>query len=242
MTEDRNGDRPGTGAGDPVSDTGGKPDRVTSGIPTPAKSPDSRPGKDEATKPMEETKSRDTTEPVEETKSRDTTKPMEGTKSKKERAVVRDTDTKDAGAGETVEIVEETIRSKIKPVLDPAIRECLDRKNAHRVPEFRRQEWFRYRRLGESWRKPRGLHSKMRKNLKYRPPKVRTGFRTPALVRGYHPSGFREITVHTVGDLDAVDPGTEAVRIGGTVGNRKRAAIIERADSLRIRVLNRRGL
>ncbi|MEL9915033.1 MAG: eL32 family ribosomal protein, partial [Thermoplasmatales archaeon] len=29
-------------------------------------------------------------------------------------------------------------------------------------PEFHRQEWFRYKKLGDSWRKPRGKHSKLR--------------------------------------------------------------------------------
>ncbi|HPD09319.1 MAG TPA: eL32 family ribosomal protein [Methanomassiliicoccales archaeon] len=45
--------------------------------------------------------------------------------------------------------------------------------------------------------------------------------------------------VHTVGQLDDVNPKVQAIRIGGTVGGRKRAAITERADELGIRVLNR---
>jgi large subunit ribosomal protein L32e len=35
-----------------------------------------------------------------------------------------------------------------------------------RKPEFRRQESWRYKRVGESWRRPKGLDSKMRKEVK----------------------------------------------------------------------------
>ncbi|MEM0150582.1 MAG: eL32 family ribosomal protein, partial [Thermoplasmata archaeon] len=34
-------------------------------------------------------------------------------------------------------------------------------KLARKRPLFRRQEWFRYKKLGEAWRRPKGKHSKM---------------------------------------------------------------------------------
>ncbi|MBP8685246.1 MAG: 50S ribosomal protein L32e [Methanomassiliicoccales archaeon] len=141
------------------------------------------------------------------------------------------------------EIVEEEAKTvpKVKPVLDAELKAALElrgAKNAAR-PAFLRQEWFRYQRLGEKWRKPKGIHSKMRRHLSYRPPVVSIGYRGPKAVRGYHPSGFQEVLVHTVGQLDDVNPKVQAIRIGGTVGGRKRAAITERADELGIRVLNR---
>ena len=46
--------------------------------------------------------------------------------------------------------------------------------------------------------------------------------------------------VHNVADLEAIDPETEAARVGGSVGGRKREHIYARADELGIRVLNRR--
>ncbi|MCK4614672.1 MAG: 50S ribosomal protein L32e [Thermoplasmata archaeon] len=118
----------------------------------------------------------------------------------------------------------------------------LDRKKERRLPAFKRQEWFRYKRLGDHWRRPKGLHSKMRTHKGYRPPVVRVGYRTPSKVRGLHPSGFKEVLVRNPSDLDGLDPEKEAVRIGHTVGLRKRIDIVEKADSLNIRVLNRRGL
>jgi Ribosomal protein L32E len=108
-----------------------------------------------------------------------------------------------------------------------------------RRPAFKRQEWFRYSKLGEKWRKPKGIHSKMKRRLKRRAPMVDIGFRGPASVRGLHPSGFEEVLVHNVDGLENIDPKVQAVRIGGTVGTKKRIAIEDRAAELGIRVLNR---
>jgi large subunit ribosomal protein L32e len=130
-----------------------------------------------------------------------------------------------------------------KPKLDDETKAALAFRKAQlkKQPAFRRQEWFRYRRLARTgWRKPKGNDSSMRKNRKYRPPMARIGFGKLASVRGLHPSGFREVMVHRPDDLDAIDPNTEAARVGARVGGRKRAIIHERADELGIRVLNRR--
>ena len=106
-------------------------------------------------------------------------------------------------------------------------------------PAFKRQEWFRYQKLGESWRRPKGIHSKMRRGMKRRPPMVEIGYGGPALVRGLHPSGFEEVMVYNVDGLEDIDPKTQAARIGGTVGVKKRIAIENRAKELGIRVLNK---
>ncbi|NLN71286.1 MAG: 50S ribosomal protein L32e [Thermoplasmatales archaeon] len=108
-----------------------------------------------------------------------------------------------------------------------------------RRPAFKRQEWHRYAKLGEGWRRPKGRHSKMKRGLKRRSPVVDIGYRGPAKVRGYHPSGFREVLIHNIDGLESVDPKVEAIRIGGTVGTRKRIEIQDRADDLGIRILNR---
>jgi large subunit ribosomal protein L32e len=78
-------------------------------------------------------------------------------------------------------------------------------------------------------------------NLKYRPSKVRVGFRGPKTVRGLHASGFEEVMIHTVKELEIINPKKQAVRIGGTVGTKKRLDIAKRAGELDIRVLNMKG-
>jgi large subunit ribosomal protein L32e len=149
-----------------------------------------------------------------------------------------------------VEIVEDEIEDeeeeseyyvKQKPELTPEMRKKLRlRSEAKRKkPDFKRQEWFRYKRLGEAWRKPRGLHSKLRTNRKYRINQVRVGYKTTSDVRGLHSSGFKEVLVFNKSDLDGIDPKLEAARIGHSVGTRKRIEIEDYADELGIRILNR---
>ena len=130
-----------------------------------------------------------------------------------------------------------------KPVLDDATKEALATRAAQKKkqPAFRRQEWFRYKRLSRTgWKKPRGDDSSQRKNRKYRSPMVRIGYGKITDARGLHPSGFEEVLVSAAGDLDGLDPERQAVRISASVGNRKRASIHDRADDLGLRVLNRR--
>ena len=132
-----------------------------------------------------------------------------------------------------------------KPVLDDETTNALKFRASQKKqqPAFRRQEWYRYRRLARSsWRKPKGMHSSMRLNRKYRPPMARIGYRKISSARDLHPSGFQEVLVHKSSDLDGLDPERQAVRIGATVGNRKRISIHERANDLGLRVLNRRRI
>ena len=139
--------------------------------------------------------------------------------------------------------VSEVHVAKQKPVLDDATKAALalraEQKKA--TPSFRRTEWFRYKRLARSgWRAPHGMDNKQRKNLKYRSSLVRVGHGKVSAAHGLHPSGFREVMVQNAGDLEQIDPETEAARVGGTVGRRKCGHIYSRADELGIRVLNRR--
>jgi len=132
-----------------------------------------------------------------------------------------------------------------KPVLDEETSDALKFRASQKKkqPAFRRQEWYRYRRLARSsWRKPKGMHSSMRLNRKYRPPMARIGYRKITSARDLHPSGFQEVLVHKASDLEGLDPERQAIRIGATVGNRKRINIHERANDLGLRVLNRRRI
>ena len=143
-----------------------------------------------------------------------------------------------------VEIVEEEkkeYKPKKKSELSKEVRVklLLRKKIKKRTPEFLREEWFRYKRIPRNWRKPDGITSKMRINLKYRPSMVRVGYRGPRETRGLHSSGFEEILVHNINDLERINPKTQAARIGSKVGTRKRIAIEKKADELDVRILNR---
>jgi large subunit ribosomal protein L32e len=105
-------------------------------------------------------------------------------------------------------------------------------------PDFVRQESWRYDRLKENWRRPKGIDNKMRMKIKGWPPTVNVGYRGPKAARGIHPSGYEEVLVYNVEDLKKVDPETQAVRIAHTVGEKKRMQIIQEARRRKITILN----
>ena len=67
---------------------------------------------------------------------------------------------------------------------------------------------------------------------------ARVGYGSPVAVKGLHPSGFQDVLMSRVQDLDELDPSTQAVRIARTVGQRKRMDIVKKARSLGLKILN----
>ncbi|MDH4122914.1 MAG: 50S ribosomal protein L32e [Thermoplasmata archaeon] len=166
-------------------------------------------------------------------------KPVEKKEEKKKKEEAEE----EAEEKEEVEIVEEGeyVPNK-KPKLSPELKFALASRKivSDNRPEFYRQEYGRYKRLRTGWRKPRGIHSKTRMKMRYRRPMVSVGYRGPRDARGLHSSGFEEVRVCNVNDLEKISNlETQAARIAHSVGQRKREKIIEKADELGIRVLNR---
>jgi large subunit ribosomal protein L32e len=112
------------------------------------------------------------------------------------------------------------------------------KKVSDRRPRFVRQESWRYDRLAESWRKPKGKDNKMRRQVSGVPRLVKVGYRGPRKARGLHPSGYTDNLVFNVNDLARLDPAKDAARIGHVVGQRKRLLILAEARSKAIKVLN----
>jgi len=105
-------------------------------------------------------------------------------------------------------------------------------------PDFVRSESWRYVKLKENWRRPRGLDHKMRRKIKGWPPTVSVGYRGPKVARGLHPSGYKEVLVHNAKEISSIDPKTEAARIAHTVGKKKRVQIIAEAKKNKVFILN----
>ena len=107
----------------------------------------------------------------------------------------------------------------------------------HDKPWFKRDDYEKKKKLPPSWRKPRGLFNKMRRGFPDKGPVVQVGYGAPSAIRGFHPSGFEEVLINTPADLDDATP-QQAVRIGRTVGARKKQVILERAFAKGLKVLN----
>lgn len=127
-----------------------------------------------------------------------------------------------------------TERSTITP--EKALR--IRKRVKDRKPSFVRPESWRYVRIKESWRSPKGLDHKMRIEYKGWPAPVKAGYRGPKIARGLHPSGFKEVLVHNADELKDIDVKTQAARIAHTVGRRKKAKILAEAKKRKIIILN----
>ncbi len=117
------------------------------------------------------------------------------------------------------------------------IKKLLRAREAKRA-KFNRQCLHAKVKLADSWRAPRGLHSKQRKDYRAKGEHPEAGFGSPKAVRGFHPSGYREMLVFTPSELIGICPASTAVRIGGSVGGAKRMIIQNKAAELGIKVLN----
>ena len=105
-------------------------------------------------------------------------------------------------------------------------------------PSFRHVESWRYKRVKNSWRKARGIDSQTRKKTKTGVKSPTIGYRNPKKVRGLHPSGFEEIRVVTIQDIQNLNKNYQAVKISGKLGAKKRIALIDYCQKRGFRILN----
>ena len=108
-------------------------------------------------------------------------------------------------------------------------------------PEFKRPESWRYKRLETTWRKPKGIDNHQRKQKsRGRPGLVKVGYGGPKIARGLHPSGYTDNLVYNIDDLEKLNPKTDGVRIGHSVGTKKRKAIVIKSIEKKFKIFNAR--
>ncbi len=111
-----------------------------------------------------------------------------------------------------------------------------------RRPSFKRQEFNKRIRLSRSsWRKPRGVDSKMREQRGGYRAIVKIGYRTPRKLRGRLSNGLIEVKVSTVKELNSMTKDQIAV-IPRNIGNRRRLELFKEALKSKILISNFRNI
>ena len=106
-------------------------------------------------------------------------------------------------------------------------------------PEFHRQDYTHRPNLGTTgWKKPKGLHSKMRHKKAGHRESVNVGWGSPASVSGAHPSGLMPVVVSSVTDIARIDAKLQGAIIASGVGNRSKVALIDALLKKNITILN----
>ncbi|HLC85030.1 MAG TPA: eL32 family ribosomal protein [Candidatus Nanoarchaeia archaeon] len=121
--------------------------------------------------------------------------------------------------------------SDIKRLL--SVRKEMKRKK----PRFIRPDYMRLSNIAWVWRKPRGLHNKMRRHMRSVPADVNIGYRGPAAVRGLSSDGKKLAVIANLAQLIALPKDTIA-EIRGSVGDKKRQEIMKEAQRRNIRIKN----
>ena len=106
-----------------------------------------------------------------------------------------------------------------------------------RKPTFSRQDSHKKKRLGNKWRKPKGLQSKMRLQKKGYKVSVKTGYGTDKKTKGLI-KGLQKIIINNVKELATIDEKTQGIIISKSVGKKKKVEIIKEAEKKKIKVLS----
>lgn len=105
-------------------------------------------------------------------------------------------------------------------------------------PQFKRTCSHKFKRLDTNWRRPRGSQGKQRRKYAAKGALAQVGYGSPVAVKGLHPSGYSDVLISSIAELELIDPSFEAIRIARTIGAQKKAIILAKAEELGIKVLN----
>ena len=121
-----------------------------------------------------------------------------------------------------------------------SIKELLELKKQmkSKKPHFIRQDAHKKKKLSKKWRRPKGLHSKIRLKLRGRAKYVSVGYRGPKKVRYLHKSGLQQHIVRSITDLGGLDAKKICLIISSSLGDRKKITILKKVEELGFNILN----
>ncbi|MCB9358580.1 hypothetical protein H6503_01490 [Candidatus Woesearchaeota archaeon] len=95
--------------------------------------------------------------------------------------------------------------------------------------EFPRYNSHKLKKLARKWRKPRGLHNKVRLSHKGYTKLVKVGYGTAGKIQ--------PLVVKNLTDIAALKAGTEIV-VSSSLGQKKRLELIKKAEELKLKIIN----
>lgn len=109
-----------------------------------------------------------------------------------------------------------------------------------RTRKFKRHQSDTKIRVPESWRRQKGIDSRVRRKWRGKVSMPNVGYASNKKTRHMLPNGFYKFLVHNVNELEVLmmQNRTYCAEIAHSVSSRKRIAIIDRAAQLDIKVTN----
>lgn len=102
-------------------------------------------------------------------------------------------------------------------------------------PSFKRQDANKYKQFRDSWRRPRGIHSKLKTGFKGHNAVPSIGWGSPRAVKGLTRKGLELVVINNVNELQKLSGKNLAV-ISRRVGIRKRLEIVKAAKEKKINI------
>lgn len=104
-------------------------------------------------------------------------------------------------------------------------------------PVFISQNSHKIKSVPRKWRRPRGIHSKMRDKRKGHKKMVSPGYGTPKILRGMNTEGKKEHIIRSLDELKNTEKNSLIV-LSSTLGKRKALQIIEEAKNKELIIKN----
>ncbi|KAM3379304.1 60S ribosomal protein L32-1 [Capsicum galapagoense] len=110
-----------------------------------------------------------------------------------------------------------------------------------RVLKFKRAQSDRRITVKPSWRRPKGIDSRVRRKFKGCVLMPNIGYGSDKKTRHYLPNGFKKFVVHNASELEVLmmHNRTYCAEIAHNVSTRKRKEIVERAAQLDVVITNK---
>merc|ERR1719473_1006042 len=123
-------------------------------------------------------------------------------------------------------------------MVTPLVKHKIVKKRTLKFVRHQTDQFIRIR--NSSWRKPRGIDSRVRKRCKSQVKQVKIGYGTDNKFKYILPNGFMKFNVNNVEDLNLLMMHNRkyCAEIAHNVSVRKRKEIVERAAQLNIKVTN----